>query len=436
MQKQNGICKLLCQLLISGLFFFVACSKSSPESSDTNAPLPIVNSIVPVSGGVGTILTIYGNNFSRTATENIVSVNGVTASVLKATETELQVMVPVTTSGIVLVKTLSGSANGPIFNYLISPIVTITQNSSSAGGYTVASYWTNGILYNITGGTTNAGANGIATSGTDFLIAGYEFTGAYGIAKIWKNGIATSLAASTTHSAATCIATAGNDIYVGGYVINAGKKIATVWKNAVASALTNGAFDAVINAIAVSGNDIYVCGYETDGTKMVAKFWKNGIATRLTTGPYESVANGITISGSDVLIAGYEKSAFTGNGCTGIIWKNGIASSLPATPHNTFANAVTVSGNDTYIAGHYYHIYNNVDVGGMWKNGFFNNTYTGTVTDIKAITVLANNVYVVGYGYNIPGAFGTAIAKLWKNNIETNLTDATKSAIASAIIVK
>ena len=52
------------------------------------------------------------------------------------------------------------------------------------------------------------------------------------------------------------------------------------------------------------------------------------------------------------------------------------------------------------------------------------------------ITIDGNNVYVVGYGCNIPGAFGVPIAKLWKNNIETNLTDATKSAIASAVIVK
>jgi len=48
------------------------------------------------------------------------------------------------------------------------------------------------------------------------------------------------------------------------------------------------------------------------------------------------------------------------------------------------------------------------------------------------ITIDGNNVYVVGYGYNIPGAFGVPIAKLWKNN----LTDATKRAIASAVIVK
>jgi hypothetical protein len=72
----------------------------------------------------------------------------------------------------------------------------------------------------------------------------------------------------------------------------------------------------------------------------------------------------------------------------------------------------------------------------MWKNGFFDNIYTGTVTDVKAITLDGNNVYVVGYGFSGPGAFGTAIAKLWKNNIETSLTDATKSAIATAIVVR
>lgn len=416
-------------------FFFTACSKKSGTDSPVAGLPPIVNSMSPISGGVGTIITLQGVNFDNDASKDIVTVNGVPATVLNATNTEIKVMVPVTTSGFVELKTPSGSDKTKTFTYIISAVTAGSQVTTGGGVYSFASYWNNGTMYNLTDGTSNAAALGATTLGPDFLVVGQEFYGGNNIAKIWKNGIATSLASLSNKSSATCIATSGNDIFIGGFINPGNYKIATVWKNGVANSLTGGTSDAQINGIAVSGTDVYACGYET-GTngKTIAKVWKNGVGTNLTTGQYFAGANGITISGSDVLVAGYETSANFGDGNYGILWKNGSPNYLLAPPYNTYANAITVSGIDVYVVGHYYDSNTPASKSGMWKNGVFN--YPSSGGDLTAVVLDGVAVYVAGYGYAGGDPAAGWIPKYWKNNTEYTLTDNTKRGIASAIIYK
>lgn len=70
----------------------------------------------PDNGLSGTAVTITGIGFSLNASDNQVSFNGVAATVLSATETELQVQAPATVStGIVKVKVNTLEATGPVF---------------------------------------------------------------------------------------------------------------------------------------------------------------------------------------------------------------------------------------------------------------------------------------------------------------------------------
>ena len=57
-------------------------------------PQPIIDSIEPTFGGIGSIITKRGNNFSSNSIENTVFFNGLESNILNATENELMVSVP------------------------------------------------------------------------------------------------------------------------------------------------------------------------------------------------------------------------------------------------------------------------------------------------------------------------------------------------------
>ncbi len=70
------------------LFSFAACKKNHEQ------PAVNITGFTPAQGAVGTSITINGNNFSATATNNVVHFNGTTAVISSATTTALTVTVP------------------------------------------------------------------------------------------------------------------------------------------------------------------------------------------------------------------------------------------------------------------------------------------------------------------------------------------------------
>ena len=55
---------------------------------------PTIESIEPAIGGIGSTITISGNNFSSNSIENTVFFSGLESNILNATENELMVSVP------------------------------------------------------------------------------------------------------------------------------------------------------------------------------------------------------------------------------------------------------------------------------------------------------------------------------------------------------
>ena len=55
---------------------------------------PTIESIEPAFGGIGSTITISGNNFSSNSIENTVFFSGLESNILNATENELMVSVP------------------------------------------------------------------------------------------------------------------------------------------------------------------------------------------------------------------------------------------------------------------------------------------------------------------------------------------------------
>ncbi|HEX6982783.1 MAG TPA: fasciclin domain-containing protein [Balneolaceae bacterium] len=81
---------------------------------------PTISSVEPLSGSVGTEVTITGENFSATPEENIVTFGGVEATINSATETELVVVVPDgANSGPVEVTVDGIMATGPDFEVTV-----------------------------------------------------------------------------------------------------------------------------------------------------------------------------------------------------------------------------------------------------------------------------------------------------------------------------
>src|SRR6185437_7361366 len=63
-------------------------------SASTLFAQPVINSVAPKSGPVGSAVTIAGSNFSATPANNIVYFGTAMATVTSASSTALQVMVP------------------------------------------------------------------------------------------------------------------------------------------------------------------------------------------------------------------------------------------------------------------------------------------------------------------------------------------------------
>jgi secreted PhoX family phosphatase len=86
--------------------------------------------VVPDTGAFNTTVVISGTNFSTTTAQDIVSFNGISATVNSATATQLSVSVPKGAgTGVVKVSVNGQNATGPTFNYVYTYTV-----STLAGG--------------------------------------------------------------------------------------------------------------------------------------------------------------------------------------------------------------------------------------------------------------------------------------------------------------
>lgn len=121
-------------MLIIGLVVITyACNEDTEPGTPPLEP-PKITSIDPTRGGAGTEVIITGRNFSSTPTENEVTFNSVAATVVSATATQIVAKVPPEAlTGKVAVTTTGGTAQGPEFEYILTP--QILSLSPSFGPY-------------------------------------------------------------------------------------------------------------------------------------------------------------------------------------------------------------------------------------------------------------------------------------------------------------
>jgi hypothetical protein len=286
-----------------------------------------------------------------------------------------------------------------------------------------AIYYVNGKEYTLTNGKTPASANGIALSGSDVYVAGYEFNGTHRVAEYWKNGKAVALSDGTADATANAITIVGTDVYVAGWIAAGAMTNAALWKNGSLIQLNAAGHGGAANAICTNGTDIYVAGYDSTAGQTSACYWKNTTIVLLPDSLHYATAQSIALNGTDVYVAGWDRSpdgfSYLGPRC----WKNSSSLPLSTTTPRAVATSIVVSGNTTYVAGQ------DNDNAVYWKNGIENLVNNGCL--VNAIAVNEDDLYFAGQA-----AFAnvnTPSALFWRNNIAFPLDN--DQGTANAIIV-
>jgi len=431
--------------LVMTLFILsAACNKNNPPVT----PMPTITSITPLSGVAGATVTITGTDFGATAADNTVKFNGTPANITSATTSSLVVVAPASgATGPVTVTTKGGTANGPVFTYIVVPppptITSITPDSGSAGitvtingAHFKTTTTDNTVKFNgtaatvqtatattltvlaptsgTTGAVTVTTGDGTATGPvftyvtvTDVYVVGTSNTGH----SYWKNGVKTDLPANCVQVRGIFVA--GTDVYVAG-TDNASNP--TYWKNGVGVTLpmSSGHNDGRATSVFVSGSDIYVAGYDMiNGAYAVPRCWKNGVALPMTFSVL-GYTHSVWVDGSDVYVAGSEGPA-TGN-LIATIWKNGTPTNLTDGTNVAEATGVTVAGGAVYVSGYEEGQVQRV----YWKNGVAVPLATPGPYDCSQWGIYvssAGDVYVSGVYQNL--------AKYWKNGVMFDLSTTT-----------
>lgn len=110
-----------------GLKFTYASPQAPPELT--------VLQVMPSSAYAGDMVTLIGQCFSTTATENLVTINGVVAEVKEATASQLRIIIPDTEEGSypICVKTGDKEVKSPLFTYLHTVTLTTASIAPARG---------------------------------------------------------------------------------------------------------------------------------------------------------------------------------------------------------------------------------------------------------------------------------------------------------------
>jgi hypothetical protein len=218
------------------------------------------------------------------------------------------------------------------------------------------------------------------------------------------------------------------DVYVAGSIGNA----AVLWKNGVVTYLTDGSHRASANSVFVFGTDVYVAGYENSTWGDIAYVWKNGVPIKLDGGlypngaSYDARGNSVFVSGTNEYVAGAEQVPFP-NDLAAMFWKNHSGTNITTSGTTTAAaHSVFVLGTDVYVAGE--EQVSGSYVAKVWKNNVAT-TLSNAFSDANSVFTSGTDVYVAGRDRVLlaPGSMPD-LPTVWKNGVATYLSNVSGEA--------
>ncbi|MDR6944219.1 IPT/TIG domain-containing protein [Mucilaginibacter pocheonensis] len=156
----------------------------------TVVPLPVIQTVTPLSGPAGTIMTIVGTTFSNIVAENKVTINGVAIPVTSATATKLTLTIPGGTgNGKVVVSVNEQAVQGPDFKDQSLGVTALTPASGLAGTHVIIS----GLGFNTAAGQNKVTFNGVAAIVVSATVSSLEVIAPQGLTtgpvKVTSNGV-------------------------------------------------------------------------------------------------------------------------------------------------------------------------------------------------------------------------------------------------------
>ncbi len=461
--KVSPLHEIVSIALLVTLTLLAGCSKTN------QTPVPSIASISPISGPIGTTVTLSGANFSTTASSDIVKFDGTAASITAVSSTSITTTVPTGAStGPVTLTTNGGTTSGPVFTIISAPTVTSIFPTSGPAGTSVTITGTN---FSTTasdnlvsfGGSKPSTVTAASTTSLTVTVPADATTGPIGVGTIvnvivagvsipTSGGIAVgpsfSVTSTTPLPTITTISptsgSTGTTVTITGTNFSTTALSNTVTFNGISGSVTaatsagltvivpTGATTGVVD-VSVGGQivvgptftvtaaaavNIYVVGATNNNSSNgIAKIWKNGVATSLTDGSNDAHAYSVFLSSTDVYVAGSD-------GFFAEYWKNGVATKLTDGTGTAYAHSIYVSGTDVFVAGVV-----GAGVATLWKNGVATNLTDGSdvFADANSVFVNGTDVYVAGRNNNK--------AVVWKNGAATALTDGTNIGEAFSIVV-
>jgi hypothetical protein len=206
--------------------------------------------------------------------------------------------------------------------------------STNAAGKMFAVYWGNcsfTLLSDSLQGVA-AYATGVMSSGADVYVSGVSYKNGHTIAVYWKNGELVELSDGTTDAHTLDIFVSGNDVYVAGTMENSREvPEAHYWKNGEKVKLLG----TYVSSVSMSGEEVYATGDFGEG-----KYWKDGTYEALgkTEGP-----------GTVAVSIAAESVCFTS---PGKYWKNGKEFSLVENNNTPAVMALLAFQDDVYVGGY------------------------------------------------------------------------------------
>ncbi|HTJ50067.1 MAG TPA: IPT/TIG domain-containing protein [Cyclobacteriaceae bacterium] len=417
----------------------VSCAVDDKNPTPPEDKTLRVTSLSSTTVHYGDTLVIDGSNFSATAANNTITINGITATVIAASTKSLEVTIPAASVTNCEVKVEVAGSIVIAGNITYVPDVFVAGYESN-GATSIAKYWKNEKAIALS--QNESALNAICVNDNGVYVAGWERINNLQLANFWKNGTKTTL--GTGASAVYAMAVNGTEVYTGGFEIIDGFDLPRYWQNSTGTTvnvkdpiiskdvLGNGA----CSGISYSNNTVYAVGsYRNSQGRFSPWETTNGEvpAETIPNNDKHCFANGAFLYGTDKYVVGNQNSPTTGLAMA-TIWKNGSYTLLTDGDNSVgVAKAVVVVGNDVYVAGYEQENYSG---GGLtfakyWKNGVPVKLSTAN-SNATGIAVFDNDVYVTGWENN-----GTQnVVKYWKNGTSVSLTDGTFTSAGNSIFLR